>query len=140
MAEHQIPLFAEDLHEALRTLVAHLGGAKRVGSSMRPDLPGDDAGRWLSKCLDRERPEKLSLDQLLFLLRQGHDASCHVAIQFLAAEAGYTAVPLEPADERAALEREFIAAVAAQRQLLARMERLAAAPQAGASPSLRPVA
>lgn len=125
MGENQIPLFAQDLREALRTLVAHLGGVKRIGAQMRPDLPADDAGRWLSKCLDRERPEKLSFEQLLYLLRLGHDAGCHVAMQYLAAEAGYHATPIEPLDERAALERQFIDSVRALHAIESRMERLA---------------
>lgn len=125
MAEEQVPLFSEDMHEALRALIAALGGAKKVAAQMRPDLPADDAGRWLSKCLDSDRPEKLSLTQLLWLLRAGHDAGCHVAMQFLAAEAGYSATPIEPVDERAALERQFVSSVRALRHIESRMERLA---------------
>lgn len=130
MADEQVPLFSDDMNEALRALIASIGGAKKVGSAMRPDLPADDAGRWLTKCLDHERPEKLGLTQLLWLLRHGHDAGCHVAMQFLAGEAGYTATPIEPQDERAELERAFVASVAAQRQILSRMERLANVGQA----------
>ena len=140
MVEHQIPLFAESPEEALRAVIAHLGGAKTVGAKLRPDLPADDAGRWLIKCLDHDRAEKLSLTQILWLLRSGHDAGAHTAMQYLAWHAGYQAVPVEPADEHAALQRAFIESVAQQRAMLARMERLAGASPVGAAPSLRPVA
>ena len=61
-------------------------------------------------------------------------------MQFLARECGYTEPqPIEPQDERAELERAFVASVRALRQIEQRMERLAQMTQAS-TPSLRPVA
>lgn len=43
----QIPLFLDDYHDAVRHAVEALGGFKKVGGDMRPDLAVDAAGRWL---------------------------------------------------------------------------------------------
>ena len=40
---NQEPLFFEDWREAMRHVVAVLGGPKPVGSRMRPDMKPDDA-------------------------------------------------------------------------------------------------
>lgn len=121
----QQQLFHDDVWEAVRAVVAALGGAKAVGSRMRPELPADDAGRWLSKCLDRDRAEKLDLDQLLLILKWGREADCHVAMHFIAEAAGYDEPkPANPEDEKARLQREFIAAQRQFQELAARMERI----------------
>jgi len=140
VADEQIPLFSESPEEALRALVAALGGAKHVACAMRPDLPADDAGRWLIKCLDHERAEKLSLSQLLWLLRAGRQAGVHVAMYYFAGEAGYKATAMDPADELAAAQRQFVESVAMQKALVSRIERLTGHATVGTPPSLRPVA
>lgn len=110
---NQLPLLVEDLPTAIRAVIQALGGSKRCGAMLRPELAADDAGRWLRDCLDDQRREKLSLDQFLLLLVEGRRVGCHVAMAYLAEQAGYAPPqPVEPADEAAELHREFIAAVA----------------------------
>ena len=110
---NQLPLLVEDLPTAIRAVIQAMGGSKRAGAMLRPELPADDAGRWLRDCLDDQRREKLSLEQFLLLLVEGRRVGCHVAMAYLAEQAGYAPPqPVEPADEAAELQREFIAAVA----------------------------
>lgn len=132
--ETQESLFHDDVHDAFKAVVAALGGAKKVAAAMRPDLPADDASKWLSKCLDPERAEKLTLHQIVYLLREGRRIGCHAAMRYLADDAGYTATPVEPEDERAQLMRAFNESVRAQTRLVERMERLASDQ---AAPALR---
>lgn len=55
----QPALFHESIIDALRELVQGLGGTKAVGARMRPEMPVDHAGRWLSDCLNDARREHL---------------------------------------------------------------------------------
>lgn len=124
----QMPLIVEDLPTALADVARALGGMKKTGALLRPELPADQAGRWLADCLNPAQREKLSPEQVLVLLREGRAVGCHVAMQFLASEAGYAPPqPVAPEDERAALERAFVEAVAQQAQILRRMEALSRA-------------
>lgn len=108
----QPALFHETLNDALRELVQALGGAKKVGATMRPEKTVAEAARWLLDCLNADRREKLDPDQVLWLLRQGRTIGCHVALNYLCAESGYAPpAPAEPADELTQLQREYIAAV-----------------------------
>lgn len=119
---NQLPLIVEDLPTAIRAVIQSLGGSKRAGSLLRPELPADDAGRWLRDCLDADRREKLSLEQFLLLLVEGRRVGCHVAMGFLCEQAGYAPPqPVEPAGEAAELQRQFIAAVADLKRLEIRM-------------------
>lgn len=121
----QPPLFVESTTEALRAAVAAVGGAKIVGPQLWPHKPADEAARALLDALNPERPHKLDPDQVIFLLRKAREIGYHGAIEYFCAEAGYTRPsPIEPADEAAQLQRDFIAAVKASQQIAARLERL----------------
>jgi len=121
----QPPLFVESVNEALRAAVAAIGGAKAVGPLLWPHKPVDEAARALLDALNPERPHKLDPEQTLFLLRKAREAGFHVAMEFIAAEAGYTKPsPIEPLDELAQLQRDFIAAVKTQQQLVQKIERV----------------
>lgn len=105
----QSALFHDSILEALREVVMTCGGLKSVGARMRPDLSPDQAGRWLSDCLSEDRRERLTPSQMLWLLREGRNANCHVAATFLLREAGYAdPVPVSAEDEQTALMREFV--------------------------------
>jgi hypothetical protein len=122
----QPALFHESIIDSLRELVMVLGGLKSVGVRMRPEMSADQAGRWLSDCLNPDRREHLTPEQLMWLLIEGRKAGAHNTMAWLAMECGYQPPqPVEPQDERAALQREFIDATRRQEQLIARMERLA---------------
>lgn len=123
----QLALFHEDIWQALRDCVSALGGSKKVGVLLRPELDAQTAGRWLLDCLNPDRKDKLCIEQILLILREAQKVSCHAGMTFIARECGYAEPqPIEPEDERAALQREFIAAVKQQQALTARLERLGA--------------
>ena len=121
----QIPLFVEDYYEAIRATVQGLGGFKRVGADMKPDLAVDAAGRWLADCCNPEKREKLSPTELAYLRRRARQAGVHVLAAFEMRDAGYgDPLPLEPEDERAALQREFVQQTKALERMLARLQSL----------------
>lgn len=122
---HQNPLFLEDFNEAAKALVSALGGPKKVGAALRPELPIEQAGNWIRDCMNPDRREKFSPEQVLMLMRMGHQAGCHLLTAFMLEQTGYQAPqPIEPMDEMAELQRQFVASVEAQKALLARMERI----------------
>ena len=126
----QQKLFNEDIWDALRDCVAALGGNKAVGALLKPEIPATDAGKWLSNCLSESRPEKLCVEQILWLLRESQKVGCHAGMAFIAADACYTMpTPVEPEDEMAALQREFIEANKQQAARSARLEKLLAGMQ-----------
>lgn len=128
MTAHQDALWHDTPEDAVRSLVDALGGFKRVGSSLWPALPVDSAGRRLAQCLDAERAEKLTLSELLMLLRLGQQRSVHTAAAFFMEAAGYRAPePIAPRDAQAELQREFVEAVRKQQLLVQRLERLGGA-------------
>lgn len=122
---NQPQLFHDTITDALRDVVAGLGGTKAVGARMRPELPADHAGRWLADCLNDTRREHLTPQQLVWLLREGRAANHHGAMVWLAIEAGYSEPqPIEPADEKAMLQREYIEAAKSMARLAERIERV----------------
>lgn len=124
----QIPLFVEDYYEAIRATVQSLGGFKRVGSDMKPDLAVDAAGRWLADCCNPEKREKLSPTELAYLRRRARQAGVHVLAAFEMRDAGYAdPLPVEPEDERAALQREFVQHTRILERMLRRLETLGVA-------------
>lgn len=126
---NQPPLFVESLADALREVVRACGGSKPVGARLWPEKAPDAAARLLQDCLNDARPEKLSPDQVLLLARMGRERGCHAVMAFMAAECGYAPPqPIEPEDERAALQREYIEATKVLAVLATRLDRLEAAP------------
>lgn len=120
----QQALFHESLSDALQDCIRALGGAKVVGRAMRPEKSIDDARKWLLDALNPDRPEKLAPDQVLWILREARKVGCHAAITYIARECGYAdPQPIEPEDERAALQRQFVEQSKAMQQLAARMSR-----------------
>lgn len=121
----QVALFHESITDAMREVILALGGLKSVASRMRPEMPADHAGRWLADCLSAERREKLSPDGVLWLGREGRAVGCHALANFFCRDLGYAdPVPLEPDDEKARLEREFIEAAKSMQAMAERLTRL----------------
>lgn len=123
----QMPLFVEDLTEAIRATIMGLGGYKKVGAEMRPEMLADAAGRWLADCLNPDRRDRLCPDQLAWIRRKARQAGVHILMHFEAHDAGYSEPqPIEPEDERAKLQREFVSAMKGMEQIAKRIERLGA--------------
>ena len=122
---YQPSLFVESIYQALTDIIRVLGGAKKVGVLLRPELASDNAARWLNDCLNDSRREKLDIEQMLLLLREGRKVGCHIAIEYICQTAGYTTPkPSEPKDEMAELQRQFVESVRAQSAIATRIERL----------------
>ena len=124
----QTRLFFDDVSDALRADVQALGGYKAVGAMLWPEKAADAAGRLLADCLNTAKPEKLSPDQLILLLRLARAAGVHDAANFIGAETGYKVEPIEPENERAKLQREFIDSVARLESIRESLARIGADP------------
>lgn len=104
--------FYEDINDALRDVVRQLGGNKKVGPKLWPELLEEQAGNRLRDCLNPDRREKLSPEQVLLLMRLAREAGVHAAMSYLAFSAGYEPPrPVDPGDQEAELQRTFIDAV-----------------------------
>lgn len=127
----QQALFFERIEEALDAVIRAAGGRKKMAAELWPDKPVRDAHNLLDACLNPERRERLTPSQLQFIARRGRECGCHAVMQYLARECGYAEpVPLDPQDERAALERRLIESVGELRHIEARLARLLQTPAA----------
>jgi hypothetical protein len=121
----QPELFHETFIDAIREVIEALGGAKKIGPQMRPEKSTDAAARWVLDCLNPDRDHRFDPDQVRWLLREGRRIGCHSAARFLMREAGYAdPVPIEPDDERAKLQRDFIDAVSVVNAIAKRLDRV----------------
>lgn len=91
--------FYDSPEDALRAAVQVLGGTKRVGALLWPDLTPDNAGRRMSDCLNHGRSERLHLGQVMKVLQLAKAAGHHGPMSWIAAEIGYSAQPVSAADE-----------------------------------------
>lgn len=119
----QLPLVVESLNEAMRAAVAVLGGAKMVGPALWHEKAPDDAARGLLDCLNADRPQRLDPERVLMLMRMAREAGYHGLMEYVAGDAGYTRPsPVEPEDELAALQRDFLAGLGDLKAIAGRIE------------------
>ena len=117
-------LWHDTLEDALRAVVDVIGGPKKVASALWPAKTITEAARFLHRCLEEERAEKLHLHEFLWIMREGRKAKCHIAMAFLADACDYELpVPKDPKDELAGLHREFIDATKKMEDLTNRIQR-----------------
>lgn len=108
----QQPLFYESVYEALAGVVSALGGPKKVGPMLWPEKTLDAAAQLVRDCLNPGRKERFDPEQTMLLLREGRKVGCHAGINFICGQCGYSdPAPIEPEDELARLQREYINAV-----------------------------
>jgi len=121
----QEPLFMEDINEAVRHSITALGGMKKIGSQLWPDLSPEKAGEKLANSLNVLRHEKLAITEFLWIRREARKLGCHVIAAFENQDAGYAPpMPIEPEDEKAELYRHFIENVRYQERIAKRLEEL----------------
>lgn len=134
--QNEMPFFEDEL-DALKAAVQALGGSKRVGQMLWQDRGVDAASRLLLDSLNPGRNEKLSLSQVMFILRSAKDAGCHAPFQWLAGEIGYDAHPVSKAEE---VDRCVAVVESTSKQLadaLRVLERLKAMPTDAGRPVVR---
>lgn len=130
-----LPIFA-DWNDAIDGVVHALGGYKKVGVMLRPELEekGPAAAQWLRDCLNPDKPERLNPDQVFLLLRIARAAGYHAAKHWMDAELGYEqGRPLKPQDEAADLTRHCADLARELRTSIDRLERLSQPPLASVS-------
>ena len=120
----QTPLWHDTIHDALRALVDALGGPKRVAMDLWPARDVGDGQRYLLKCLDADRAEKLGLDEFVWLMRAGREAGCHVLADYLGQACQYELRPIDPAAVEADIAAKVEATMSQAADLLRQWERL----------------
>lgn len=120
--------FFEGVSDALREAVRQLGGNKKVGAMLRPELPIDQAESWLRHCLNDDRREKLSPEQVLLILVEARKAGWHGAMAFIASHCGYERPrPVSLEEQENDLQAQILAGLEIQNKLLAQLQRVQAA-------------
>ena len=125
----QMGLHHDSLNDALREVVQAAGGNKKVGELLYPEKTIDEAAGRVRDCLNPDRREVFCPEQVLFLLRLGRQVGCHAAMAFMSRDAGYAdPLPIEPEDEVARLQREFVEASKSLMQMASKIESLQSNP------------
>lgn len=121
----QLSLHHESMADALREVIQAVGGPKAVGERMFPDMPIDHAASRIRDCLNSDRRDRFTPEQVLMILRMGHQCGCHSGMVFIARDLGYAdPVPVEPEDEVARLQREFVEASKSLMTMANKIERM----------------
>lgn len=116
----------EGLNQALIECVKAAGGSAIVGRKLFPEKQPDAAQRALLDCLNEDRPAKLSPEQVLLILRLARERGHHGGVAFILADLGYApTAPIEPKDESAELQRQFVEASNRIADAVLQAERLA---------------
>lgn len=107
----------ETPEDALKGCVAALGGPKKAGVLLWPQLDGEPekAARKLADHLNDDRAEKLSLQQVTFLFRKAKQAGFHDGMYAFNRLCGYS--PSKPMDDAEELARKSAEALALLEQL-----------------------
>lgn len=101
MAEkNSLPLFLEDIYDALRAAVQALGGAKTVAARLWPHKPVEQARKELLDALNRDNPRKLDAEEVLAVLRMAREADFHGAKHWIDAALGYETTPPTTPDQQ----------------------------------------
>ena len=120
----ELELF-DNIDEALSGIVLALGGNKKVGAMLWPDLPIERAAQNVRDRLNGDRRELFSPQQVVFLLKKARDCGYHAGMRWLASECGYTGTkPAERDEMKADLQRQFIQSVAVVQSIAKKIERL----------------
>lgn len=98
----------ESLNHALIDAVKALGGSKVVAARLWPEKDPLAAQRHLLACLNEDKPERLSPDHLMLLLRMARDIGHHGAFAHMSHMLSYAEPqPINPRDELTELLREY---------------------------------
>ena len=116
----------ESMNDALLECVNACGGSKQVAAALFPAKAPDAAQRALLDALNEDRPAFPHPDHVLQILRMARARGCHAGMEFIAAQLHYAPpVPVQPVDQLAELQRDYIEATRTLAQIAARIETLA---------------
>ena len=116
----------DSLNDALIDAVRALGGSKQVGPMLWPEKTPEAAQRLILACLNEDRPEHLTPEQAMMVLRLARAQGHHESLAYILDDLGYApTIPVEPRDESAELQRQFMDSVRLQQQIVERMEKAA---------------
>jgi hypothetical protein len=73
-----LPLFLEDVFDALRAAVQAAGGAKCVAGRLWPAKPTEQARKDLLDCLNRDNDRKLCVEEVMAILRMAREAGYQI--------------------------------------------------------------
>lgn len=130
--DNALALFC-DWNDALTGVVHALGGHKKVGVMLRPELKEKplSASQWLRDCLNPDKPERLNPDQVFMLLRLARETDYHAAKHWMDSELGYEqSKPLKPEDQAFQLHARAIDLVRELRSITDHLDRLTQPPLA----------
>ena len=106
---NQQELFHEDINEAFDTLVKLLGGYKKIGTRLWPNMKIASATTKLSNCFKEGKDEELKLSEAHLLLKWGRDAGIHTAIYWMCDDLYYEKPKTVTAEVRSdELKAEFV--------------------------------
>jgi hypothetical protein len=116
----------ESLNQALVECVKAAGGSANVGPKLWPEKTREAAQRLLLDCLNEDRAAKLSPEQVLLILKLARERGYHDGIAYVLDSLSYSpTTPIEPRDESAELQRQFMESVRMQAAIVERMEKAA---------------
>lgn len=116
----------ESTTQALIACVKACGGSKVVGPKLWPDkLPAEAAQRHLLDCLNDDRPQHLTPDQVVLVLRMARERGFHDGFNHLCETLSYApTLPIDPRDEAAELRRQVLEMGRNLQVALARIEQI----------------
>lgn len=121
----QSELFHESVEDALGATINAIGGFKKVSCDLWPTMKMATAYSRLKACLDETKNEKLTPGEIEMLVRAGREQGVHYYMRYMAQACGYhEPIPAEPEDEKAILQRDYIAAAKSMAEIARRMEKL----------------
>lgn len=115
----------ETVEGALIECVKALGGSKQVGPMLWPEKDPVDSASLLRACLNHNRAERLTPDQVVLLARLARKRGCHAYMRWLANNLSYAEpAPVEPRDEADDLRRQVLEMGRTLQATLARLDRI----------------
>lgn len=127
-------MFFESIEEAAEEIARHYpGGKKELAQRLRPNKSPSAAHTWFLDCSNQARTEhNFTGEDWLALIKIGREIGCHAVLHFICDESNYERPrTVDPTDEKADIQRQWIANVKLQAQLVERMERLQSIETAG---------
>lgn len=120
----QAELFFDSIYDAVGSAIMAAGGYKKVAGALWPSLKSETAYARLKNALDDSKAEKLSLCEVMTILRMAADNGDASVIRYIAGEFGFGLVEVDPKEETAELQRQIADGLDALNKRMARLERL----------------